>query len=80
VTGPEVQAVREERLTLSLDELPVSEDDVRSVLAVGTRQLHLRWVSPVGYETVSPLLARLPAGLHLFFTPSEGEGNGDESS
>ena len=74
--------MREERLTLSLDELPVSEDDnddVRSVLAVGTRELHLRWVSPAGYETVSPLLARLPAGLHLFFTPSEGEGKGDDS-
>ena len=73
--------MREERLTLSLDELPVSEDDddVRSVLAVGTRELHLRWVSPAGYETVSPLLARLPAGLHLFFTPPEGEGKGEES-
>jgi hypothetical protein len=68
VSGPEVQAVREDRLTVALDELPT---ELYSLLK-GSHELHIRWVSPVAYHTVSPLLARLPPGFHLFFTPGKG--------
>ncbi|VBB86821.1 Putative protein similar to PBN1 of Neurospora crassa [Podospora comata] len=63
--GPEVKAVREDRLTFALDELPA---ELKALLE-GVNQLHVRWVSPVAYESVSPLLARLPPGFHLFYTP-----------
>ncbi|KAK0673915.1 PIG-X [Cercophora samala] len=63
--GPEVKAVREDRLTFALDELPA---ELKALLE-GVNQLHIRWVSPVAYEAVSPLLARLPPGFHLFYTP-----------
>ncbi|KAK4231487.1 protein pbn1 [Podospora fimiseda] len=65
IKAPQVQAVREDRLTIALDELP---SELQSLLS-GLHELHIRWVSPVAYETVSPLLARLPPGFHLFFTP-----------
>lgn len=68
VRGPDVQAVREDRLTVALDELP---SELHSLLK-GSHELHIRWVSPVAYDTVSPLLARLPPGFHLFFTPGKG--------
>ncbi|KAK4176074.1 PIG-X [Triangularia setosa] len=63
--GPEVKAVREDRLTFALDELPA---ELKTLLE-GVNQLHIRWVGPVAYEAVSPLLARLPPGFHLFYTP-----------
>ena len=66
ISGPDVRAVREDRLTLSLDELPA---ELRTLLK-GSDELHIRWVSPVAYESVSPLLARLPPGFHIFFTPA----------
>ncbi|KAK3295520.1 PIG-X [Chaetomium fimeti] len=65
IQGPEVHAVREDRLTIALDELP---SELRTVVA-GTQDLHIRWVSTAAYGTVSPLLTRLPPGFHLFFTP-----------
>ncbi|KAK3996011.1 protein pbn1 [Cladorrhinum sp. PSN332] len=65
IKAPEVQAVREDRLTIALDELPA---ELQSVLN-GLHEFHVRWVSPVAYEAVSPLLARLPPGFHVFFTP-----------
>ena len=68
VSGPDVKAVREDRLTVALDELPT---ELHSLLK-GSHELHVRWVSPIAYETVSPLLARLPPGFHLFFTPGKG--------
>ncbi|KAK1756219.1 PIG-X [Echria macrotheca] len=70
LSGPSIRAVREDRLTLGEDELPA---ELRSLLKE-IHELHVRWVSPVAYETVSPLLARLPAGFHLFYTPSGGVG------
>jgi len=69
ISGPDVQAVREERLTFALDEL---SSELRTLLK-GSHELHIRWVSPVAYNTVSPLLARLPPGFHLFFTPGTGK-------
>jgi hypothetical protein len=69
IKGPEVHAVREDRLTIALDELP---SELRTLVA-GAQDLHIRWVSTAAYETVSPLLARLPPGFHLFFTPGRND-------
>ncbi|KAL2270431.1 hypothetical protein VTJ83DRAFT_2615 [Remersonia thermophila] len=71
IRAPDVHAVREDRLTLTLDELP---EELRTLLG-DTQDLHIRWVSTDAYETVSPLLARLPPGLHVFFTPGDGNGS-----
>ncbi|KAG7290959.1 hypothetical protein NEMBOFW57_000965 [Staphylotrichum longicolle] len=49
ISGPEVHAVREDRLTFALDELP---SELRTLLT-GTQDLHLRWVSTTAYETES---------------------------
>jgi hypothetical protein len=67
IRGPEVHAVREDRLTIALDELPRE----LQALVAGAKDLHIRWVSTTAYEAVSPLLARLPPGFHLFFTPGK---------
>ncbi|KAK3313433.1 PIG-X [Apodospora peruviana] len=69
ISGPEVKAVREDRVTLALEELPT---ELQSLLK-GVHELHIRWISPEPYESVSPLLARLPPGFHLFFTPGKGD-------
>jgi hypothetical protein len=62
-----VHAVREDRLTFALKELPTE----LQALLVGAQDLHIRWVSTTASEAVSPLLARLPPGFHVFFTPAE---------
>ncbi|KAL2140586.1 hypothetical protein VTI28DRAFT_3596 [Corynascus sepedonium] len=67
ISGPEVHAVREDRLTIALHELPSKLQTLFS----GAPDLHIRWVSATAYEVVSPLLARLPPGFHLFFRPRE---------
>jgi len=69
IKGPDVKAVREDRLTFALDELPA---ELHSLLRL-SHELHIRWVSTRPYETVSPLLARLPPGFHLFWTPGRGD-------
>ncbi|KAK4135456.1 PIG-X-domain-containing protein [Trichocladium antarcticum] len=69
ISGPEVHAVREDRLTIALDELP---SELRALLK-DAQELHIRWVSTTPYEAISPLLARLPPGFHVFFTPRREE-------
>ena len=69
--GPDLaDAVREDRLTVGLDELPAS---VRRFLEDGVSELHVRWVAPRPFEALPPLLSRLPPGLHVFFTPLQGK-------
>jgi hypothetical protein len=69
IKGPDVHAVREDRLTIALGELPAE----LQTLVAGAQDLHIRWTSTTAYEAVSPLLARLPPGFHLFFTPGKDE-------
>lgn len=64
--GPAIEATREDRVTLALDQLP---PDLARILADGVHELHIRWASPAAYETVSPLFARVSPGLHVFYTP-----------
>lgn len=65
LSGPVLPAVREDRITLALDELP---DELRQLLQ-NCHELHIRWVTPDPYDTVSPLFSRLAPGFHLFYTP-----------
>lgn len=75
LTGPqEIRAAREVRTTLALDELPA---ELASVLQT-SHELHVRWVAPDAFDTVTPLHSRLSPGFHLFFTPRQG-GDASES-
>ncbi|KAL2022565.1 hypothetical protein VTK56DRAFT_5172 [Thermocarpiscus australiensis] len=65
ISGPEVHAVREDRLTFALDELP---SELQTLLK-DTHELHVRWVSATAYEAITPLLVRLPPGFHVFYEP-----------
>ncbi|ROW17544.1 hypothetical protein VPNG_00710 [Cytospora leucostoma] len=68
LTGPVLPTVREERVTLSLEELP---DELRQLLE-SSHELHIRWVSDQSYTSLSPLYSRLSPGFHLFYTPQKG--------
>lgn len=61
--------IREDRLTFAVDELPKELKDVLKQ----THELHIRWSSAEPYETVAPLLSRLPPGLHVFYTPLDAQ-------
>lgn len=65
LSGPVLSAVREDRITLALEELP---EELRHFLQ-SCHELHIRWVSPRPFDSVSPLLSRLSPGFHLFYTP-----------
>ena len=67
IKGTVLEAAREERITLALEELP---SELQHVLTT-CHELHIRWVSPYTYETVSPLLSRLSPGFHAFYTPQK---------
>lgn len=69
ISGPDVLAVREDRITLGLDELPTELQELFSK----THELHVRWVSPYAYDPIGPWNSRLPPGLHVFYTPAQGE-------
>lgn len=63
--GPDLVAIKEERLSLALEELPPE----LSRILEETRELHVRWISSLSHETVDPLNSRLPPGFHVFYTP-----------
>lgn len=65
LTGPVLTTAREDRITLALEELP---EELSQVLQT-CHELHIRWVSPYVYGSVSPLFSRLSPGFHLFYTP-----------
>lgn len=66
ISGPELQAAREERLTFSSDELP---DDVVAVLRRCASQLDVRWATSSSYEAPELLSSRISPGLHVFYKP-----------
>ncbi|KAH6694007.1 PIG-X [Plectosphaerella plurivora] len=69
ITTPELSAAREDRITATLDELPAS---LSRLLRAASAELHVKWVSPVAYTSVSPLSSRMSPGLHVFVTPAKG--------
>ena len=64
--APSIEAVRQDRLTLGLDELP---REVAQVLREDLRELHLRWAGSGAYKTLDPFTSRVSPGLHVFYTP-----------
>ena len=67
LTGPTITAIREDRLTFAVDELP---GGLQSILREA-HELHIKWSSATPSETLTPLLSRLPPGFHVFFTPRD---------
>lgn len=68
IATKDLKAAREDRITLSLDELP--QELYRLLKA--SHELHIRWSSSRNYETIAPLVSRLTPGLHVFWTPQRG--------
>lgn len=69
LTGPTIDAAREDRVTISLDEVPASLS--RKLDAV--EGLHVRWAARTAVaEPISPLLSRVSPGLHVLYTPVPG--------
>jgi hypothetical protein len=66
--APPLEAVREHRLTLTLDDLPA---DIAQALQ-GLKRLYVRWATSQTYNTLDPFASRLSPGLHVSFTPLEG--------
>ncbi|KAL3419395.1 hypothetical protein PVAG01_09617 [Phlyctema vagabunda] len=58
-------AAREDRITFGFNELP---QELYRVLKA-SHELHIRWISPNPFSTISPLVSRLSPGLHVFYTP-----------
>lgn len=71
ISAKELKAAREERITLSLDELP---QELYQLLK-GSHELHIRWASPRKCETIAPLVSRLSPGLHVFYTAAQRSSN-----
>ncbi|KAI3336475.1 PIG-X-domain-containing protein [Xylariaceae sp. AK1471] len=65
ISGPDLVAVREHRVTLALEELPAELQE----LLRDIHELHIRWSKPRAYDTLGPWNSRLPPGLHVFYTP-----------
>ncbi|KAB5558241.1 PIG-X [Coniochaeta sp. 2T2.1] len=75
LTGPTITAIREDRLTFAVDELPGA---LQGILRKA-HELHIKWSSPTPSETLSPLLSRIPPGFHVFFTPQDPSVSESES-
>ncbi len=70
LTGPTIEAAREDRVTLGLDELPPA---LARTLAETVQALDVRWAAPTAAaQPVGPLLSRVSPGLHVFYTPRDG--------
>lgn len=67
LTGPELTAIREDKITLGLHELP---GELRELLGRSS-ELHLRWESPSRRDVTELWPARLSPGLHVFHTPRD---------
>ncbi|KAN0115390.1 PIG-X domain containing protein [Hyaloscypha variabilis] len=66
-------AAREERITFSLEELPL---ELVKVLE-DSHELHIRWVDQEPYEAISPLVSRMSPGLHVFYTPQRNSNTSE---
>ncbi|KAI1116994.1 PIG-X [Nemania sp. NC0429] len=65
ISGLDVVAVREHRVTLALEELPA---ELRQLLG-DIQELYVRWSTPRAHDSLGPWTSRLPPGLHTFYTP-----------
>ncbi|OTA81917.1 hypothetical protein M434DRAFT_401192 [Hypoxylon sp. CO27-5] len=69
LSGPDIVAEREDRITLALEELPI---ELQHVLRE-SQELYIRWQKPEAYTTIGPWSSRIPPGLHVFYTPGNSE-------
>ncbi|TRX90736.1 hypothetical protein FHL15_008315 [Xylaria flabelliformis] len=65
ISGPDLVAVREHRVTLALEELPAELQELLHEI----HELHIRWSTPQAQNTLGPWTSRIPPGLHAFYTP-----------
>ncbi|KAI1191305.1 PIG-X [Nemania serpens] len=65
ISGPDLVAVREDRITLALEELPAELQELLREI----QELYIRWSSPQAHDALGPWNSRLPPGLHTFYTP-----------
>ncbi|KAF4336727.1 PBN1-like protein [Fusarium beomiforme] len=63
--GPQIESVRQDKLTIPFDELPHELTDILEEYEA----LHIRWASPVKSETLDPFTSRVSPGLHIYATP-----------
>ncbi|OQE39781.1 hypothetical protein PENCOP_c006G00656 [Penicillium coprophilum] len=68
-----LDAAREDRITVGLDELPT---ELRTVLEQ-SHELHLRWASERPFGAVTPFSSRVSPGLHLNYTPLKSESSSE---
>ncbi|KAJ5518049.1 Glycosylphosphatidylinositol-mannosyltransferase I PIG-X/PBN1 [Penicillium expansum] len=68
-----LDAAREDRITVGLDELP---QELRTVLEQ-SHELHLRWASERSFDAVVPFSSRISPGLHVHYTPLESESSSE---
>ncbi len=66
-----LEAAREDRITFGFDELPPEI----SLVLKQSHELHVRYVNRLSYKSISPLLARLSPGLHVYYSPQRGGTN-----
>jgi hypothetical protein len=66
-----LDAAREERLTIGLEELP------RELVQVleQAHEFHLHWATESNYNTSTPLFSRVSPGLHISYTPLREQQN-----
>jgi hypothetical protein len=63
--GPQIETVRQDKLTIPFSELPGELTDILQEYEA----LHIRWASPVKSETMDPFTSRISPGLHVYATP-----------
>ncbi|PVI07591.1 PIG-X-domain-containing protein [Periconia macrospinosa] len=68
-----VQAAKEQRITVGLDELP---SELKKAFEQW-HELHIRWASSSPYPATPPFTSRVTPGLHVFFTPHKDQPEGD---
>jgi hypothetical protein len=71
--GPLIDTVREDRLTLTVDELP---SDL-SKLVISLDELHIRWTTTAAHDTLEPFASRMTPGIHISYTPPKAIGQYD---
>lgn len=71
ISTTELKAALEHRVTFGFDELP---QELYRVLKA-SHELHIRWVSPINYESIAPVVARLSPGLHIYYTPQRNSNS-----
>lgn len=65
--GPTIDTMREDRLTIPLNEIPAKFANLLKLL----ESLQIRWASPKQQNTINPFGSRISPGLHLSYTPQK---------